>query len=235
MRDVRIRINDVVLLQTHPLYSAARNVVAKFKSKFEGPYRVLQVRNNNLVVWKEGKILTVNIDQVRFYHQRKSDENVIRVGNSDSKGLSYQVRGFEGVGHRSDWSQNRKNRGSGERRKVKRKKASLKEDQGERRTKVTTRRRPHVGSSKESLPQKSRRKKVRREEAAMPERDTSRYNLWSRRKIAEYRRSSGQIQDQGGPVWSRGKRYQEFIPYNKEQGSKQQSTSQSRKLLLQII
>ncbi|GFY23768.1 retrovirus-related Pol polyprotein from transposon 17.6 [Trichonephila clavipes] len=88
-QDIRIRVNDWVLLQTHPLSSAAKKVVAKFKSKFEGPYRVLEVHNNNLVVWKVGKRLTVNIDQVRLYHQRKSGENVIRVRNPDSSGSGY--------------------------------------------------------------------------------------------------------------------------------------------------
>ncbi|GFY28175.1 uncharacterized protein TNCV_4395091 [Trichonephila clavipes] len=41
--------------------------------KFEGPYRVLEVRNNNLIIWKKGKRVTVNIDQVRVYCPRQSD------------------------------------------------------------------------------------------------------------------------------------------------------------------
>ncbi|GFV99076.1 uncharacterized protein TNCV_1510541 [Trichonephila clavipes] len=41
--------------------------------KFEGPYRVLEVRNNNLIIWKKGRRITVNIDQVRLYHPRQSD------------------------------------------------------------------------------------------------------------------------------------------------------------------
>ncbi|GFU69357.1 hypothetical protein TNCV_3210211 [Trichonephila clavipes] len=41
--------------------------------KFEGPYRELEVRNNNLIVWKKGKRVTVNIDQVRVYRPRQSD------------------------------------------------------------------------------------------------------------------------------------------------------------------
>ncbi|GFS92372.1 uncharacterized protein TNCV_411261 [Trichonephila clavipes] len=41
--------------------------------KFEGPYRVLEVRNNNLIIWKKGKRVTVNIDQVRVYRPRQSD------------------------------------------------------------------------------------------------------------------------------------------------------------------
>ncbi|GFY10015.1 uncharacterized protein TNCV_3699761 [Trichonephila clavipes] len=41
--------------------------------KFEGPYRELEIRNNNLIIWKKGKSVTVNIDQVRVYHPRQSD------------------------------------------------------------------------------------------------------------------------------------------------------------------
>ncbi|GFW82797.1 uncharacterized protein TNCV_3493671 [Trichonephila clavipes] len=41
--------------------------------KFEGPYGVLEVRNNNLIILKRGKKVTVNIDQVRVYRPRQSD------------------------------------------------------------------------------------------------------------------------------------------------------------------
>ncbi|GFX03813.1 uncharacterized protein TNCV_2113851 [Trichonephila clavipes] len=41
--------------------------------KFEGPYRVLEVRNNNLIILKKGKKVTVNSDQVRVYRPRQSD------------------------------------------------------------------------------------------------------------------------------------------------------------------
>ncbi|GFV73061.1 hypothetical protein TNCV_3398381 [Trichonephila clavipes] len=37
-RDVQIKVNDWVLIKTHPLSSATKKVVAKFKPKFEGPY-----------------------------------------------------------------------------------------------------------------------------------------------------------------------------------------------------
>ncbi|GFS99947.1 uncharacterized protein TNCV_4196321 [Trichonephila clavipes] len=83
-RDVQIKVNDWVLVKTHPLSSAAQKGVAKFKPKFEGPYRVLEVKRNNLVVWRAGKRLTVNVDQVRLYHHRKSDEKEIRTSSSDS-------------------------------------------------------------------------------------------------------------------------------------------------------
>ncbi|GFX06374.1 uncharacterized protein TNCV_2939021 [Trichonephila clavipes] len=72
-REVNIKVNDLVLVQTHFLSAAGRRVVGKFMPKFEGPYRVLEIRNNNLSIWKKGKRVTVNIDQVRVYHPRQSD------------------------------------------------------------------------------------------------------------------------------------------------------------------
>ncbi|GFW41780.1 retrovirus-related Pol polyprotein from transposon 17.6 [Trichonephila clavipes] len=81
-RDVQIKVNDWVLVAIHHLSSATRKVVAKFKPKFEGPYRVLDVKNNNVVIWKAGKRLTINVDQVRIYRHRKCDETEIGTGNS---------------------------------------------------------------------------------------------------------------------------------------------------------
>ncbi|GFV43619.1 hypothetical protein TNCV_2679201 [Trichonephila clavipes] len=46
-RDVQIKVNDWVLIKTHPLSSATKKVVAKFKPKFEVPYRVLEVKNSD--------------------------------------------------------------------------------------------------------------------------------------------------------------------------------------------
>ncbi|GFX57074.1 retrovirus-related Pol polyprotein from transposon 412 [Trichonephila clavipes] len=72
-REVNIKVNDLVLVQTPFISAAGRRVVGKFMLKFEGPYRVLEVRNNNLILWKKGKRITVNIDQVRRYRPRQSD------------------------------------------------------------------------------------------------------------------------------------------------------------------
>ncbi|GFS95524.1 uncharacterized protein TNCV_814731 [Trichonephila clavipes] len=41
-------------------------------AKFETPYRMLKVQNNNLTVWKRGRRVTVN---VRIYHPRLSNTN----------------------------------------------------------------------------------------------------------------------------------------------------------------
>ncbi|GFS52332.1 transposon Tf2-9 polyprotein [Trichonephila clavipes] len=72
-RDVHIKVNDLVLLQTHFLSAAGRKQVGKFMPKFEGPYNVLEIKGNNLVIWKNGRNITVNIDQVRVYRPRQSD------------------------------------------------------------------------------------------------------------------------------------------------------------------
>ncbi|GFW39747.1 uncharacterized protein TNCV_4522371 [Trichonephila clavipes] len=73
-REVNIKkLNDLVLVQTHFISAAGRRVVGKFMPKFEWPYRVLEVRNNNLIILKRGKKVTVNIDQGRVYRPRQSD------------------------------------------------------------------------------------------------------------------------------------------------------------------
>ncbi|GFT04914.1 retrovirus-related Pol polyprotein from transposon 412 [Trichonephila clavipes] len=74
-REVNIEVDDLVLVQTHFISAAWRRVVGKFMLMFEGPYRVLEVRNNKLTIWKKGRRVTVNIDQVRVYHPRHSDTN----------------------------------------------------------------------------------------------------------------------------------------------------------------
>ncbi|GFW30761.1 uncharacterized protein TNCV_4088811 [Trichonephila clavipes] len=84
-REVSIKVNDLVLVQTHFISAAGRRVVGKFMPKFEGPYRVLKVQNNNLIILKRGKRVTVNIDQVRVYRPRQSDT----IG-SDSQGSEHR-------------------------------------------------------------------------------------------------------------------------------------------------
>ncbi|GFX98307.1 hypothetical protein TNCV_4909501 [Trichonephila clavipes] len=59
-----MKVNDWVLIATHPLSSTTKKVEAKFKPKFEGRHRILD-KNNNVVVWKAGKRLMVNFDQTK--------------------------------------------------------------------------------------------------------------------------------------------------------------------------
>ncbi|GFX63484.1 uncharacterized protein TNCV_104921 [Trichonephila clavipes] len=131
-RDVQIKVNDWILIKTHPLSSATKKVVAKFKPKFEGPYRVLEVKNSNVVILRSGKRLTVNVDQVRIYRHRKCDEMEIRTGSSDSNSSRHKSSSFESVQRRSNESQYSRKKGSGVKREFEEKEMSYKVDQGER-------------------------------------------------------------------------------------------------------
>ncbi|GFS73305.1 uncharacterized protein TNCV_4711861 [Trichonephila clavipes] len=79
-RDVQINVNDWVLAKTRK------------------QLRVLEVKQNNLRVWRSGKRerITVNVDQVGLYHHRKSDEMEIRTSSSDNISSSYKSNNFEG-------------------------------------------------------------------------------------------------------------------------------------------
>ncbi|GFV52539.1 uncharacterized protein TNCV_1918571 [Trichonephila clavipes] len=128
-------VNDWVLVATHPLSSATRKVVAKFKPKFEGPYRVLDVKNNNVVIWKAGKTLTINVDQVRIYRHRKCNETEIGTGSSDSGNLRNESSGFDRVQRRSNESRDGKKKGSEVKRELEEKGLSFRNNQGEKHTK----------------------------------------------------------------------------------------------------
>ncbi|GFT07050.1 uncharacterized protein TNCV_1415881 [Trichonephila clavipes] len=121
-RDVQIKVNDWVLIKTHPLSLATKKVVAKFKPKFEGPYRVLEVKNNNIVIWRSGKRLTVNVNQVRIYRHRKCDQMELRTGSSDSNISRHESSSFESVQQRSNESQSAPSSWSETSRKIKRSK-----------------------------------------------------------------------------------------------------------------
>ncbi|GFS97884.1 uncharacterized protein TNCV_2018341 [Trichonephila clavipes] len=94
-RDVHIKVNDLVLIQTQFLSAAGRKQVGKFMPKFEVPYRVLEVKGKNLIIWKSGKRVTVNIDQVRVYRPRQTDTI-----SSDSQVETLYDE--QGVSHRSN-------------------------------------------------------------------------------------------------------------------------------------
>ncbi|GFT14708.1 uncharacterized protein TNCV_632781 [Trichonephila clavipes] len=151
-RNVQIKVNDWVLIVTHPLSSATRKVVTKFKPKFEGPYRVLDVKNNNVVIWKAGKRLTINVDQIRIYRHRKCDETEIGTGS-----LRDESSGFDRVQRRSNESRDGKKKGSEVKRELEEKGLSLRNDQGEKHTNKTNKRGPLIRSIPSSWSEKSRR------------------------------------------------------------------------------
>ncbi|GFV77888.1 retrovirus-related Pol polyprotein from transposon 412 [Trichonephila clavipes] len=155
-RDVQIKVNDWVLVATHPLSSATRKVVAKFKPKFEGPYRVLDVKNNNVVIWKAGKRLTINVDQVRIYRHRKCDETEIGTGSSDNGSLRDESSGFDRVQRRSNDSRDGKKKGLEVKRELEGKGLSFRNNQGEKHTNKTNKRGPLIRSIPSSWSEKDR-------------------------------------------------------------------------------
>ncbi|GFT07318.1 uncharacterized protein TNCV_1417211 [Trichonephila clavipes] len=163
-RDVQIKVNDWALIKTHPSSSATKKVVAKFKPKFEGPYRVLEVKNNNIVIWRSGKRLTVNVNQVRIYRYRKIDEMEIKTGSSYRNSSHHKLSSFDSVQRRSNESQYGKKKGSGVKRELKEKGISFKKDQSERHTGKTDKRGPLIRSPPSSWSEPSRKLKMSRKE-----------------------------------------------------------------------
>ncbi|GFX10146.1 uncharacterized protein TNCV_1865441 [Trichonephila clavipes] len=53
-REVNIKVNDLVLVQTHFMSAAGRRVVGKFIWPFTNLGIVLEVRNKNLIIGKKG-------------------------------------------------------------------------------------------------------------------------------------------------------------------------------------
>ncbi|GFY18244.1 retrovirus-related Pol polyprotein from transposon 17.6 [Trichonephila clavipes] len=210
-------VNDLVLVATHPLSSTARKVVAKFKPKFEGPYRVLDVKHNNVVVWKAGKRLSINVDQVRIYSYRKCDETEIGTGSSDKGSLRDESSSFDRVQRRSNESQDGKKKGSEVKCELEEKGLSFKNDQGPERkiqkgskNRVPKRALSSNYKTNSNLPKF--RKKSRREETVTS--TTTGYNLRPRSgKRAESRPTIERKTHQGGPVQSRKSRGRNDSPY----------------------
>ncbi|GFU26388.1 hypothetical protein TNCV_2507061 [Trichonephila clavipes] len=155
-RDVQIKVNDWILVATHHLSSATRKVVAKFKPKFEGPYRVLDVKNNDVVIWKAGKRLTINVDLNRIYRQRKCDETEIGTGSSDNGSLRDESSGFDRVRRRSNDSRDGIKKGSKVKRELEGKGIRFRNNQGEKHTNKTNKCGPLIRSIPSSWSEKDR-------------------------------------------------------------------------------
>ncbi|GFU40728.1 uncharacterized protein TNCV_3230891 [Trichonephila clavipes] len=234
-RDVQVKVNDWVLVATHPLSSATRKVVAKFKPKFEGPYRVLDVKNNNVVIWKAGKRLMINVDQVRIYRHRKCDETEIRTGSSNKGNLRDESSGFDRVQRRSNELRDGKKKGSEVKRELEEKGLSFRNNQGEKHTNKTNKRGPLIRSIPSSWSEKERKPKGRDSNAHHK-------RLQSETKKGESEESRLTIErktQQGGPVRSRKGRERNDSPYieertrssnkNARRGGDQQRQDQERR------
>ncbi|GFS87521.1 retrovirus-related Pol polyprotein from transposon opus [Trichonephila clavipes] len=138
--DVQIKVNDLVLVAIDPLSSATRKVVAKFKPKFE--------------------------DQVRIYRHRKCDETEIGAGSSDNGSLRDESSGFDRVQRRSNESRDGKKKGSEVKRELEEKGLSFRNNQGEKHTNKTNKRRlPLIRSIPSSWSEKGRMIKKNKNES----------------------------------------------------------------------
>ncbi|GFV88883.1 uncharacterized protein TNCV_1226801 [Trichonephila clavipes] len=124
--------------------------------KVNGPYRVLDVKNNNVVIWKAGKRLTINVDQVRIYRHRKCDETEIGTGSSDNGSLRDESSGFDRVQQRSNDSRDGKKKGSEVKHELKEKGLSFRKNQGEKHRNKTNKRGPLIRSIPSSWSEKGR-------------------------------------------------------------------------------
>ncbi|GFX94481.1 uncharacterized protein TNCV_4295211 [Trichonephila clavipes] len=123
-REVDIKVNDLVLVQTHFISAVGRRAVGKFMPKFEGPYRVLEVRNNNLIILKKGKRVTINSDQ---RSSNRSSRSQLGKFKGSRKTSSEQSNGHKSSKGNAGWEDPRLKRkvesnGSGDRKNVKRSK-----------------------------------------------------------------------------------------------------------------
>ncbi|GFW18345.1 retrovirus-related Pol polyprotein from transposon 17.6 [Trichonephila clavipes] len=80
---------------SHILCAALRALALNSREQLIREQRVLEVRNNNLIIWKKGRRVTVNIDQVRVYHPRQFD--------TISFDSNYETL-YEGKGSSNGWS-----------------------------------------------------------------------------------------------------------------------------------
>ncbi|GFU37959.1 uncharacterized protein TNCV_5043381 [Trichonephila clavipes] len=182
-------------------------------------------------------------DWVRIYRHRKCDEMEIGTGSPDNGGLRDESSGFDRVQRRSNDSRDGKKKGSEVKRELEEKGLSFRNNQGEKHTNQTNKRRPLTRSipnswfekdkvikrgKKKRLPYKRSheststnhnltkfRKKSRREETVTP--TTSGYNL--RPQIGKREESRPTIErkaQQGGPVRSKKGRERNDSPYIEE-------------------
>ncbi|GFU09198.1 uncharacterized protein TNCV_1122151 [Trichonephila clavipes] len=136
------------------------------------------------MIWRSGKRLTVNVDQVKIYH-RKNDEMEIRTVSSDNNSSRYKSSNFESVQRRSNESQYGRKKGLGVKRELEEKGISFffKKDQGERHTGTTDKRGPLIRSPPGSWSEPNRKLKMGRKETLADKRSLDSRSGGPERKI----------------------------------------------------
>ncbi|GFY16184.1 uncharacterized protein TNCV_2348291 [Trichonephila clavipes] len=172
-------------------------------------------------------------DQVRIYRHRTCDETEIGTGSPDNGSLRDESSGFDRVQRRSNDSRDGKKKGSEVKRELEEKGLSFRNNQGEKHTNKTNKRRPLIRSIPSSWSEKD--KMIKRVTPT-----TSGYNLRPRLgKTEESRPTIERKAQQGGPVRSRKGRERNNSPYieertrssnkNARRGGDQQRQDQERR------
>ncbi|GFX09759.1 uncharacterized protein TNCV_653581 [Trichonephila clavipes] len=126
------------------------------ETKHENWKKYYNRRRRDVQIKKTGERLTINVDQVRIYRHRKCDETEIGTGNSDNGSLRDESSGFDRVQRRSNDSRDGKKKGSEVKRELEEKGLSFRNNQGEKHTNETNKRRPLIRSIPSSWSEKDR-------------------------------------------------------------------------------
>ncbi|GFW83872.1 uncharacterized protein TNCV_1492131 [Trichonephila clavipes] len=124
----------------------------KWKKYYNRCRRDGQVKEN--VIWKAGKRLTINADQIRIYRHRKYDETEIGTGNSDNGSLHDESSGFDRVQRISNGSRDGKKKRSEVKRELVEK--GSRNNQAVKHTNKTNKRGPLIRSIPSSWSEKGK-------------------------------------------------------------------------------
>ncbi|GFV16810.1 retrovirus-related Pol polyprotein from transposon 412 [Trichonephila clavipes] len=115
-RDVHIKVNDLVLLQTHFLSAAGKKQVEKFMPKFEGPYKVRVYRpRQSDTISSDSPIETLYDEQEVSHGSNRSNQGQFKAHRQTSSQESERKRSRQGSDH-----QDRKRHAPEQRQGVKR-------------------------------------------------------------------------------------------------------------------
>ncbi|GFT73661.1 uncharacterized protein TNCV_4234181 [Trichonephila clavipes] len=119
-RDVHIKVNDLVLLQTHFLSAAGRKQVGQFMPKFEGPYKVRVYRpRQSDTISSDSPVETLYDEQEVSHGSNRSNQGQfkehMKTSSQESEGVDHGRRSRQESEH-----QDRKRRAPEHRQGVKR-------------------------------------------------------------------------------------------------------------------
>lgn len=67
---MEVKAGQKILVQTRILSLSFNAIVIAFTPEYEGSFTIIKLVGSNPFIWKDGKTVSLNIDQVRIYHDR---------------------------------------------------------------------------------------------------------------------------------------------------------------------